>query len=308
VKTGIPLLHAARVRRTAVALGIALVAYVLIAYGILPLVWTEVERGHHPALEGLPKVTYNADGIPADPLNVALVGDEAEVVAAMLAAHWHPADPITLESSLKIAESVVLHRPDPDAPVSPLYVFGRKQDLAFELDVGGSADQRHHVRWWRAEPLDAASRPLWIGDATFDRDAGISHLTGQITHHIAPDIDAERDRLVADLAAAGQLAWQYEWPGVGATQDGRNAGGDRYYTDGLMAVGVLKPDTLSSGVVTPRSLAGPRANGADGGPNRPRPRGTKPSQNSATDAIRRPRPPDAARPARRCRAASRCPV
>jgi hypothetical protein len=23
-------------------------------------------------------------------------------------------------------------------------------------------------------------------------------------------------------------------------QDGRNAGGDRYYTDGLMAVGVLK--------------------------------------------------------------------
>jgi hypothetical protein len=46
---------------------------------------------------------------------------------------------------------------------------------------------------------------------------------------------------MADLAAAGQLAWQYEWPGVGATQDGRNAGGDRYYTDGLMAVGVLKP-------------------------------------------------------------------
>ena len=57
------------------------------------------DDGHHPALEGLPKVTYNADGIPADPLNVALVGDEAEVVRAMLAAHWHPADPITLHSS-----------------------------------------------------------------------------------------------------------------------------------------------------------------------------------------------------------------
>jgi hypothetical protein len=79
-----------------------------------------------------------------------------------------------------------LHRPDPDAPVSSLYLFGRKQDLAFEEDVGGSADRRHHVRWWRAEPLDAAGRPLWIGDATFDRDAGISHLTGQITHHIGP--------------------------------------------------------------------------------------------------------------------------
>jgi LssY C-terminus len=230
-----------RARRIAAALGIALAAWLVLAYGILPLVWTEIERGNHPALEGLPKATKDAAGIPADPLNVALVGDEAEVVAAMLAAHWHPADPITLRSSLKIAESVVLHRPDPDAPVSPLYVFGRKQDLAFEQDVGGSADRRHHVRWWRAEPLDAAGRPLWIGDATFDRDAGISHLTGQITHHIAPDIDAERDQLMADLAEAGQLAGRYEWPGIGATQDGRNAGGDRYYTDGMIAVGVLKP-------------------------------------------------------------------
>jgi LssY C-terminus len=242
VKAAIPRLRPVRVRRMAVALGIALGAYLLVAYGILPLVWTEVERGHHPALEGLPKLTYNADDIPADPLNVALVGDEAAVVAAMLAAHWHPADPITLRSSLKIAESVVLHRPDPDAPVSPLYVFGRKQDLAFEEDVGGSADRRHHVRWWRAEPLDAAGRPLWIGDATFDRDAGLSHLTGQITHHIEPDIDAERNQLMADLVAAGQLATRYEWPGIGATQDGRNAGGDRYYTDGMIAVGVLKPE------------------------------------------------------------------
>ena len=132
-------LHA---RGLAAAAGIALASYLAVAYGVLPLLWTEAERGRHPALESLPEVTHNADGIAGDPLNVALVGDEAELVAAMLAAGWHPADPITLESSLRIAESVVLHRPDPDAPVSALYVFGRRQDLAFEQDVGGSADQR----------------------------------------------------------------------------------------------------------------------------------------------------------------------
>lgn len=228
-------------RHVAGAIGVAVAAYLGVAYGVLPLVWTAVERDHHPALDGLPKVTHNADGIPGDPLNVALVGDEAELIAAMLAADWHPADPITLASSLEIAESVVLDRPDPDAPVSPLYVFGRKQDLAFEQDVGGSADQRHHVRWWRAPTLDDAGRPLWIGDAAFDRGAGISRLTGQITHHIAPDIDAERDYLMASLAQAGELARRYEWPGIGPTQDGRNAGGDRYQTDGLMKIGVLKP-------------------------------------------------------------------
>jgi hypothetical protein len=229
-----------RLRRIVAAVVIVPAIYLGLAYGILPLIWTEVERGRHPALDGLPTVTYDADGIPGDPLNVALIGDEAEVIAAMLAANWYPADPITLRSSLKIAESVVFHRPDPTAPVSSLFVFGRKQDLAFQQDVGGSADRRHHVRWWRAEPLDADGRPLWIGDATFDRSAGISHLTGQITHHIAPDIDAERDQLMADLVAAGHLADRYRWPGIGATLDGRNAAGDHYYTDGVIEVGILK--------------------------------------------------------------------
>ena len=229
-----------RVRTATAAVGIALASYLALAYGILPLVWTEAERGHRASLEGLPKVTRNGDGIPGDPLNVALIGDEAQLIAAMLAAGWHPADPITLESSLRIAESVVLHRPDPDAPVSALFVFGRRQDLGFEQDVGGSADQRHHVRWWRVGTRDVDGRPLWIGDAAFDRGAGISHLTGQITHHIAPDIDAERDYLMASLADAGWLLDRYEWPGIGRTQHGRNAGGDPYVTDGMIAVGVLK--------------------------------------------------------------------
>ena len=143
-------------------------------------------------------------------------------------------------ASLRIAESVILHRPDPDAPVSALYVFGRKQDLAFQQDVGGSADQRHHVRWWRVDTEEVDGRPLWIGDAAFDRGAGISHRTGQITHHIAPDIDAERDYLMASLEQAGQLAGRYEWPGIGATRQGRNAADDPYTTDGMIAVGILK--------------------------------------------------------------------
>lgn len=229
-----------RVARGSIGL---LAAYVVAAYFLLPWLWWADERRQRDVLAGLPKITRNADGIPGDPLNVALVGSEAELVRAMLAAGWRPADPITFRSSVRIALSVLLHRPDPDAPVSALYVFGRRQDLAFEQEVGGSADQRHHVRWWQAPVADASVRPLWIGSVSFDVGAGVSHRTGQITHHIAPDVDAERDRLMASLAAAGQLAGRYTVAGVGATRDGRNAGGDRYVTDGAMAVGVLAAGT-----------------------------------------------------------------
>lgn len=229
-----------RWRRLALPLAGIVGLWLVAAYLVLPLLWIEHER-HHPALEGAPKVTVNADGIPGDALNVALIGSREELIAAMLATGWRPADPVTVRSSLEIAESVVLDRPDPTAPVSPLYVYGRPQDMAFEQEVGRSASERHHVRWWRAEPPDEDGRPLWLGDADFDRDAGFSHLTGQITHHIGPDIDADRDALMAGLEKAGWLQRRYEWPGVGATQDGRNAGGDRYFTDGMMAVGELDP-------------------------------------------------------------------
>jgi hypothetical protein len=79
-----------------------------------------------------------------------------------------------------------------------------------------------------------------VAAASFDRGLGFSHLTGQVTHHVDPDVDAERDRLMADLECAGQLVRRYRKPGVGPTRDGRNAGGDRYVTDGMLSVGVLR--------------------------------------------------------------------
>ena len=163
--------------------------------------WRHYE--HHPALEDSPKTTRTAQGIPGDPLNVGLVGSESDVVHAMLRAGWNPADPITFESSVKIAASVVFRRPDPDAPVSSLYLFGRRQDLAFEKPVGHDVRRRHHVRFWKSPDLGDLRPPLFIGSATFDVRVGFSHDTGQITHHISPDIDAERDGLIADLVGGG---------------------------------------------------------------------------------------------------------
>ena len=211
--------------------------WLLAAYVILPAVWRHFE--HQPALEDAPRTSVTAQGIPGDPLNVALIGTEDSLVHAMLASGWQPADPITLRTSFRIAGSVLLDRTYADAPVSNLFVFGRKQDLAFEKALGKSARHRHHVRFWRSEKLGRDGVPLWIGAVTFDRSVGFSHLTGQITHHIGADIDAERDGLMGDLRRAGCLTELFQVTGVGATLLGRNGGGDRYDTDGELTVGVL---------------------------------------------------------------------
>ncbi len=230
------------------------VLWLLTAYVILPALWRHYE--HHPALENAPKTTRTAQGIPGDPLNIGLIGTEDEVVQTMLGSGWHAADAITLKSSLHIASSVVRDRPYTEAPVSSLFVFGRKQDLAFEKPVGDNPSRRHHVRFWKSNALGRGGVPLWIGAVTYDKSVGFSHRTGQITHHIGPDIDAERDGLVADLRNGGWLKELFQVTGIGATVMGRNGGGDRYYTDGELTIGVLsslethgkRPDRLANPV------------------------------------------------------------
>jgi hypothetical protein len=205
-------------------------AYTALAYLALPALWNHYE--HQRGLANLPMVTRTAQGIPGDPINVGLIGDTREVLCAMQAAGWYPADPVTLRSSIEIAGSVLLDRPYHDAPVSPLFYLGRREDLAFEKPSGESADRRHHVRFWKVLEQGEEKRPVWLGDAAFDRGVGVSHYTGAITHHISADIDAERSLLASDLEATDMVDAKYQVTGVGVTLTGRNGGGDSYYTDG----------------------------------------------------------------------------
>lgn len=212
-------------------------AYLILAYILLPAFWSHHE--HQPGLANLPMVTRTAQDIPGDAMNVGLVGVREELIRAFAAAGWYPADPITFDSSVGIIDSVLLHRPDPEAPVSSLYYEGRRQDLAFEKPVGTSARQRHHVRFWLVLEQGMEGRPVYLGAATFDDSVGVSRYTGQITHHTGPDIDAERDLIIADLTAAGMLTTTYQVSGIGPTLLAFNGGGDRYTTDGEIDFGVI---------------------------------------------------------------------
>jgi hypothetical protein len=212
---------------------VLLAAWAGFAYLLAPLVW-RIHFRHPKELDGLPRLTRTGDGHPGDPVNIGLLGTEADVIRAMTAAGWFPADPITFRTSVRIAVDSVFRRPDAQAPVSNLYLFGRKQDLAFELPVGDNPRQRHHVRFWRT-PAPVKDRTLWLGAATFDERVGLSYTTAQVTHHIGPNVDAERDRIIRELKAAGWVV-SVDWiDNFHRERSGRNGGGDRWTTDGRLA-------------------------------------------------------------------------
>jgi hypothetical protein len=225
-------------RRVFLVLGL-LSLYLLAAYVLIPLGWKAYSH-RHPSFDDDPRITQTSDGHPGDPLNVALIGTKEQVERIMEAAKWFPAAALGLGSDLKIAADTILSRPDDEAPVSRLYLFGRKEDLAFEQPVGNNPRQRHHVRLWKTTDVDADGRPMWIGSASYDERVGISHTTGQITHHIAADVDAERDHLMSNLEHTGELSEDYTVDDFHTQHEGRNGGGDLWRTDGRLLVGVIR--------------------------------------------------------------------
>jgi hypothetical protein len=215
-----------------------LLAWLVVAYVLFPALTSDYYH-HHPSFDENPRITTTGDGHPGDPINVALIGTKEQVTAIMQSAKWYPAAALGVRSDIAIGVDTVLKRPDDEAPVSSLYLFGRKEDLAFEQPVGGNPRQRNHVRFWKVEAPADTGQPVWIGSASYDDEVGFSHTTGQITHHIAPDVDKERDHLFADLKGTGALQDEYTVDGFHTKLEGRNGGGDRWVTDGGLLVGVL---------------------------------------------------------------------
>jgi len=208
---------------------------------------------------GLPPRPVARSGTPDIPINVAFIGSPAALHAAFSRAGWTEADPITVGSCLRLAIAALLHLRYPAAPVSRLYLRGRLHDAAVERE-GDTIAVRDHVRLWQTGRHRGGGRgDLWLGNVS--RDSRVKVLRRQgipigTTHRIDPDLDAARARVVTHLRAAGVVAAVRMKPGDGPTVAGRDASGDRFYTDGRVALITLREPASAGGGHAPRRLGG----------------------------------------------------
>lgn len=180
-----------------------------------------------------------SDGLLGDPINVALLGSEAQIHEAMTRAAWIKADEITVASSWRIFTSTLFKRSYDEAPVSPLLLFGRQQDMAYQQEVQDNPARRHHVRLWRCPEgwmLPGGHRAHWLAAGTFDRAVGFSLFTLQITHKVDADTDAERDYIVSGLAEHNPDVVVRVLKDFSTGYHSRNGGGDSIETDGDLPV------------------------------------------------------------------------
>jgi len=216
---------------------VAIAFWVLLAYLVLPRLHRILTTIYVP--DYFIGRTRTSDGLLGDPVNLALMGTGEQIQAAMAAAAWTKADPVTLGSSWRIIASTITRRSYDEAPVSPLFLFGHQQDFAYQQEVDGNPSQRHHVRFWKCPDdwlLPGGRRVDWLAAGTFDTSVGLSLFTLQVTHKIDADTDVERDHIVSTLTAADAGIHVDVLADFSTGYHARNGGGDSIRTDGDLPI------------------------------------------------------------------------
>ena len=226
--------------------------YGVAAYVVLPrtirLGLRILQRDH------VPSYTITGDGLPGDPVNLALVGTLQQLRSAFAEIGWSEADRLGLASSWGMIRAFVLNSPYPTAPFSTLHLFGRGQDIGFQKAIDNSPRQRHHVRFWalsltRAQDTWGSAgfwlntdrppeneRAIWVGAGTKDTGLSLTRLSYQITHATDSDTNSERDYIIAELTKNRAIEM------VKVYQDGQYLPTERvnhYVTDGEVTLAQL---------------------------------------------------------------------
>lgn len=189
-------------------------------------------------LQEMPPATSNTQGSRSgDPVNLVVVG-EFETVLGAFTARWDECESITIATCWKTARAFLLGEEYRYSPVSPLFLFGRSQDVALQR-IRSSINERLHLRLWLS-PLRHQGEPVWVGQIS--RDIGVRFTTqvwNLTTHRIDPNVDESRDYVVEDLLRAQRIIAVGYVDGVGECtpeDPRRNLTGDPYFTDGKRAL------------------------------------------------------------------------
>lgn len=191
-----------------------------------------------PFLSSMPSITHTKNGHAGDPINIVIIGNKNDMIKAFTQAQWFIPDRIDELSTIKIIKTSITNSAYPAAPISNLYLFGRIQDVAFENPTN-TVRKRHHIRLWKTGKL-VSGQDVWLGSASFDSGIELSGTTHFPTHHIDPDVDAERNILTQSLQTTGlvkssrleRVTFPFVW--------GHNGNGDWYFYDGNAQVITLR--------------------------------------------------------------------
>jgi LssY-like putative type I secretion system component LssY len=193
--------------------------------------WQELSRT-------LPTRTTTTSMADADLINILFVGSREQVQIAFHNAGWTSSDTLTKHAFLRNFYAFLNNSGYPQEPMRPFLLNGEPADMKWQKSLNSYA-RRDHLRMWEwTDPV--TGKTVWLSASTHDTGAALSLKYRQFVHHISPEIDEERSKVVRDLTAAGCVQSVHMIARRGVPNLTQSYNGDPVRTDGSLAVVTLK--------------------------------------------------------------------
>lgn len=184
----------------------------------------------------IPRRISDPAGNPGDMVNFLIIGSQSAMEKVFNAAGWVHVDTDVKETILRGLLESISKESYLTMPMSPLYLFGRRQDYGWaHAEPISVVASRNHLRIWKA-PFQINGQTLWVGAATHDVGFERDQRNNGITHKIDPNVDLERDYVEKTLASTGLVAEVAHYLPKNPLQDARTATGGSFHSDGQVLV------------------------------------------------------------------------
>ncbi len=206
----------------------------------------EDEEALRSWLEELPCCVLGGDKkTPGDPLNLVVIANAGSGMAGFSRQGWDLTETMHWGAMWRTVWSSVFGGRYRTSPVSPLYLFGRPQDLSLQK-ARSTVDERNHLRLWLA-PVRYKGMNVSVGQISRDIGVRLSSKTF-VTHKIDPAVDEARVYLGLDMFVSEHVAAYGYVEGVGRApfnEPRYNYTNDPYYTDGKRLVLIMADEWTS---------------------------------------------------------------
>jgi|SRR5271166_3644 len=185
-------------------------------------------------VQQIPQRSTTRKSVSADWLNLVFLGSREQVGLAFHEAGWHNSDPVSKHSFERNLYALLNNSGYAQQPMTTFLLDGKPEDMNWQKGLN-SYGRRDHLRVWEWTP-EGATDAVWVSSSTRDTGAVLSVKYKGFVHHIAPDIDEERAKVVRDLNFAGCVKSVTYVSRSAMSMTTQNATGDIMFTDGSIAV------------------------------------------------------------------------
>jgi undecaprenyl-diphosphatase len=193
--------------------------------------------------KNLPKVSESISSVPAEPINIVVVGNRETLDNAFTNSGWYLLDDPSFKSYTKIITSLVFKQPYPQTPGLPVFWDTLPSPFSYGQPTSvNSVGSRHHVHFWETNYITQTGETIWLGTAHFDEAIKKKYKIILPFHRTQLIVDEERENIKSTLEKNGYLQ-SFEKINLTGLLYGTKKSGNNFLTDGQAYILYLKDET-----------------------------------------------------------------